>query len=67
MNVNTIQSISEKIYNACFGHLDDKYFYSNKIQEIYDWLIEGDLSNNPVITDLINEWREYDSENPNIK
>ena len=28
-------------------------------QRIYDWLAEGDLSDNPSVDDLVTEFREY--------
>lgn len=27
--------------------------------EIYDWLVEGDLDDNPSVEQLVSEWREY--------
>jgi hypothetical protein len=56
------KSNAESIYLAHFGHLDDKRFHATKLQEIEDWLKDGDQSQPATLQGLIDEWGEYDSE-----
>lgn len=64
---NTLQQLADAIYIECFGHLDDKVFHASKTQEILDWLTEGDDVIDASVEQLSNEWREYDSADPNIR
>ncbi len=61
MNKQQMSEMAERIYSAVFG-LDDKAFRAEKVQEIYEWLANGDLTDDPDINALIEEWREYDAE-----
>ena len=56
----TFAELADAIYNAHFGHLDDKRFHAAKRQEILDWLMDGDPVRETV-GKLIAEWGEYDS------
>ena len=60
-----IERLADKIYSACFGHLDDRHFRAQKTGEIIDWLTDGD-SEAPV-EQLIEDWRSYDSWEPNLR
>lgn len=57
---NLLNDLTDRIYTEVFGHLDDKRFHAEKAQEIYDWLANGDVPEHPSITQLAQEWREYD-------
>ena len=61
MNERNLTTLAESIYSAVFGSIDDKYFAETKTTEIRDWLEAGDLDDNPNVTELAAEWREYDS------
>lgn len=54
--------IAEKIYIEIFGDIDSKQFHARKVQEIVDWLNDGDTSDSPTVETLVSEWREYDAE-----
>jgi len=58
---NRLTELAEAVYSQVFGHLDDKYFESGKVTEIYDWLESGDLTDDQTAEALAAEWREYDA------
>ena len=62
MTKRNLTALADAIYTEVFGHLDDKYFAESKIAEIRDWLEAGDLDDNPNVTELAAEWREYDAD-----
>ena len=59
MEKQQMSETAERIYSAVFG-LDDKAFRAEKVQEIYDWLADGDLQDSPDLDTLTAEWVEYD-------
>lgn len=53
--------LAERIYTEVDG-ADHKQHQAEKIQEIFEWLAEGDGSElNQPFEDIVAEWREYDS------
>ncbi len=49
------------IYTEIFGSIDNKQFEEHRCGQIEDWLREGDLDDEPSITELVWEWIEYDN------
>lgn len=56
----SLENIAQAMYTEVYGDIDDKFFKAEKVEEIENWLEEGDpdLSN---LAALVAEWREYDA------
>jgi hypothetical protein len=50
--------LAQQIYNAWDGS-DDKSWQAARVNEIYEWLTDGDPIEQPVISDLVKEFDEY--------
>lgn len=57
-----LEELTNQIYSAIYGDIDSKSHRSQKKQEFFDWLTDGDLSDKPSLETLIAEWQEYDQE-----
>jgi len=51
---------ANRIYSEFYGHLDDRRFKAAKLQEINDWLTQGDPED-MTPDELMAEWAEYDA------
>ena len=60
MNEDQVSKFAEEIYKIVYGNVDDKKFYSQKHQEIYEWLLNGKVAEDDNIFALANEWIGYD-------
>lgn len=61
---NEILHLADQIYSNVYHNmndLSDTSHYDKKINEIYNWLIEGDIIDSTVES-LTQEWIEYDQE-----
>lgn len=54
----SLLKMANDIYDACFTG-NNKYFRANKVQEILDWLKEGDIEGH-TLQSLTAQWRYYD-------
>ena len=61
MNKQQMTETADRIYSEYYGHLDDTAFAATKMQEIIDWLRDGD-TNGATTEQLVAEWAEYDAE-----
>jgi hypothetical protein len=61
MNEQQMSDMAQAIYDEVFD-IPDKVFQPAKVQEIYEWLVNGDLVDDPDLDTLVAEWREYDAE-----
>ena len=57
--VNKLQQLANKLYSKVYGDIDDKSFRAKTTGEIYDWLYEGNLDDEPTVDQLAKEWQEY--------
>jgi hypothetical protein len=53
--------LANDIYEIVDG-ADHKYNKAAKVQEIYDWLREGDIASSDNVNTLAAEWADYDVE-----
>ena len=61
--INT-QKMAEKIYSIVYGHLDDRRFHHEQVEQINAWLENGVLNGDETAEQLAEEWREYADEHP---
>ena len=60
----TTQSLAGAIYQKSYTGIDDKNFRNQKTSEIQDWLKSGSGWVITSIQSLVEEWLEYDSQEP---
>lgn len=61
MDDKALLALAGYIYLECYPDVDDKRHYAEKVQEIYEWLCNGDPQPWTLKT-YANEWREYDEQ-----
>ena len=55
------QEVIELIYSQAHGDIDSKTHKAETLQNIYDWMTDSDMADNPTIEALAQEWAEYDN------
>lgn len=62
--VDTARKIAEQMYANLYDDLDDKNHKAETVQEIYEWLLNGDqeAAKQTTISELVSEWIEYTSD-----
>lgn len=61
---DTARKIAEQMYANLYDDLDDKNHKAETVQEIYEWLLNGDqeAAKQTTISELVSEWIEYTSD-----
>lgn len=55
-----IVDLAKQIYYVAYN-CDDKNHQNSKVQEIFEWLYNGDIPVNANPVELAKDWLEYDS------